>query len=105
MKLQRKLADARSKQNGLMTRLETAENQVKLRTMYNGDKVKEALSRFDVLERRVDDAEGYADALDIGSDAPQTLGDEIAALADTDEVDQELADMKKALKQAQKKGA
>lgn len=96
-KLQKKLADARSRQNGLMTRLESAENRVKLRTMYNGDKVREAFSRFDILERRVDMTEGRADALAIGSDAPRTLGDEIAALADTDHVDAELAAMKKAM--------
>ena len=97
-KLQKKLADARSRQNALMTRLESAENQVKLRTMYNGDKVREAFSRFDVLERRVDEAQGYADALAIGSDAPRTLGDEIAALESFDVVDAELEAMKKAMK-------
>ena len=102
-KLQKKLADARSRQNALMTRLESAENQVKLRTMYNGDKVREAFSRFDVLEKRVDMAEGYADALAIGSDAPRTLGDEIAALESFDVVDAELEAMKKAMKQNAKK--
>ena len=102
-KLQKKLADARSRQNALMTRLESAENQVKLRTMYNGDKVREAFSRFDVLERRVDEAQGYADALAIGSDAPRTLGDEIAALETFDVVDAELEAMKKAMNTPEKK--
>ena len=102
-KLQKKLADARSRQNALMTRLESAENQVKLRTMYNGDKVREAFSRFDVLERRVDEAQGYADALAIGSDAPRTLGDEIAALESFDVVDAELEAMKKAMNADAKK--
>ncbi len=102
-KLQKKLADARARQNALMTRLESAENQVKLRTMYNGDKVREAFSRFDVLERRVDEAQGYADSLAIGSDGPRTLGDEIAALQGTDHVDAELEAMKKALKQSTEK--
>jgi phage shock protein A len=102
-KLQKKLADARSRQNALMTRLESAENQAKLRTMYNGDKVREAFSRFDVLERRVDEAQGYADALAIGSEAPRTLGDEIAALESFDVVDAELEAMKKAMKQDTKK--
>jgi phage shock protein A len=104
-KLQKKLADARSRQNALMTRLESAENQVKLRTMYNGDKVREAFSRFDVLERRVDEAQGYADSLSIGSEAPRTLGDEIAALESFDVVDAELEEMKKAMQADQKKGA
>ena len=102
-KLQKKLADARSRQNALMTRLESAENQVKLRTMYNGDKVREAFSRFDVLERRVDEAQGYADSLSIGSEAPRTLGDEIAALESFDVVDAELEAMKKAMKADDKK--
>ncbi len=96
-KLQKKLVEARSRQNALMTRLESAENQVKLRTMYNGDKVREAFSRFELLERRVDETQGYADSLSIGSDRPRTLGDEIAAL-ETDQVDAELAAMKKAMK-------
>ena len=102
-KLQKKLADARSRQNALMTRLESAENQVKLRTMYKGDKVREAFSRFDVLERRVDEAQGYADSLSIGSESPRTLGDEIAALESFDVVDAELEAMKKAMKADDKK--
>ena len=97
-KLQKKLIDARSRQNALMTRLESAENQVKLRTMYNGDKVRDAFSRFDDLERRVDEAQGYADALSIGADGPKTLGEEIDALNAIDEVDAELEAMKKAMK-------
>ena len=102
-KLQKKLADARSRQNALMTLLERAENQVKLRTMYNGEKVREAFSRFDVLERRVDEAQGYADSLAIGSDGPRTLGDEISALESFDVVDAELEEMKKAMKADHKK--
>jgi phage shock protein A len=104
-KLQKKLIDARSRQNALMTRLESAENQVKLRTMYNGDKVREAFSRFDVLERRVDMAQGHADALAIGNEGPLSLGDEIAALAGIDHVDAELEEMKKAMKQTTQKGS
>lgn len=101
--LQKKLADARSRQNGLMTRLESAENRVKLRTMVNGDKVKEAFSRFDILEREVDFTEGRAEALGMGSEGPKSLGDEIAALESVDEIDEELEAMKKALDT--KKGA
>ena len=93
-----RVLDARARQNALMTRLESAENQVKLRTMYNGDKVRDAFSRFDDLERRVDEAQGYADALAIGADGPKTLGEEIDALNAIDEVDAELEAMKKAMR-------
>jgi len=102
-KLQAKLREARMRQNSIMSRLESAENRVKLRTMYNGDKVREAFSRFDLLERRVDIAEGRADALSLAEDERKALGqrnleDEFAALADSDKVDEELEAMKRALK-------
>ncbi|WP_420605647.1 phage shock protein PspA [Novosphingopyxis sp.] len=96
--LQNKLQDARGRQNNIMTRLESAENQVRLRSMYNGEKVKDAFSRFDILERRVDEAQGRADALSLGDKRPQSLGDEIAALETSDQVDDELAAMKQAMK-------
>ncbi|WP_446654961.1 phage shock protein PspA [Blastomonas sp.] len=102
-KLQAKLREARMRQNNIMSRLESAENRVKLRTMYNGDKVREAFSRFDLLERRVDMAEGRADALGMAEDERKVLGqrnldDEFAALADSDKVDEELEAMKRAMK-------
>lgn len=102
-KLQAKLREARMRQNNIMSRLESAENRVKLRTMYNGDKVREAFSRFDLLERRVDMAEGRADALGMAEDEHKVLGqrnldDEFAALASSDKVDEELEAMKRAMK-------
>ena len=56
------------------------------------------MSRFDQLERRVDYAEGRADALNLadGSARP-SLADEIAALAGADKIDEELEAMKRAL--------
>ncbi len=95
--LQNKLRDARARQNNIMSRLESAENRIKLRTMYNGDKVKDAFSRFDQLERRVDMAEGHAASLSLGTE-PETLGEKIAALKNDDIVDEELAALKKSMK-------
>ena len=91
-KLQKKLTDARSRQNAIATRLESANNRARLREMWNGPRTHEALSRFDSLERQVDQAEGRADAMVLGS--PRTLDDEIAALRAEDEVDADLAALK-----------
>jgi phage shock protein A len=102
--LQNKLREARSRQNSIMSRLESAENRIKLKTMYQGDKVKEAFSRFDLLERRADMAEGQADALAIAHDGPQSLEDQIDALKSNDKVDEELEAMKKALNKTSQKG-
>ncbi len=95
-KLQHRLREARSRQSAISARLESAENRVKLRTLMSAERTDEALSRFDQLERRVDYAEGRAEALDIASGGP-TLSEEIAALEGSDAIDDELAQMKKAL--------
>ncbi|MXP08917.1 phage shock protein PspA [Altererythrobacter halimionae] len=97
-KLQGRLREARSRQSSIAARLESAENRVKLRSLMTNERVDDALNRFDQLERRVDYAEGRADALKIsdGSDKP-SLADEIAALEGADAIDDELAEMKKLL--------
>ncbi len=95
-KLQSKLREARARQNSVETRLESANNRFRLRDMYAGPKTTEAFSRFDVLERRVDEAEGRADAAGLG--AIRTLDDEIADLRSSDKVDAELAALKARLK-------
>ncbi|MEQ1726002.1 MAG: phage shock protein PspA [Sphingopyxis sp.] len=101
-KLQAKLREARNRQSSINTRLETAENKFRLREMTHGERTKEAFSRFDEMERRVDLAEGRADAMNMGAGAPRTLDDEFADLASSDSVDAELAAMKAA---AKKKGS
>jgi len=61
------------------------------------ERVDEALTRFDQLERRVDYAEGRADALRIADEGKPSLADEIAALEGSDKIDEELEAMKRAL--------
>ncbi|NYD90771.1 phage shock protein PspA [Sphingomonas melonis] len=95
-KLQKKLTEARTKQSNVQTRLESANNRYRLREMYSGPKTNEAFSRFDILERRVDDAEGRAEAMGLG--APKSLEEEIAELRQSDKVDAELAALKARMK-------
>ncbi len=101
-KLQTRLREARSRQTAIAARLESAENRVKLRTLLASERVDEAMARFDQLERRVDYAEGRADALNLATGAPPSLADQISALAATDKVDEELEEMKRALDAAKK---
>jgi len=103
-KLQHRLREARSRQTAIAARLESAENRVKLRTLMSTERTDEALARFDQLERRVDYAEGRADALQIAEGKTPSLADEIAALAGSDAIDDELAAMKKALGKTDEKG-
>jgi len=92
-KLQAKLREARTRQNSLVTRMESAQNRLRMREAYAGEKVNEAFARFDMLERRVDMAEGRADALGLGQ-GQKTLEEEIAELQSADKVDAELAALK-----------
>jgi phage shock protein A len=93
-KLQKKLSEARARQNSIVTRLESASNRYRLREMTNGSKVQDAFSRFDVLERRVDFAEGLADAAALGG-PPKSLEEEIAELRSSEKVEAELEALKK----------
>jgi phage shock protein A len=92
-KLQGKLREARVRQNSVMTRLESAQNRIKVREAYAGSKVDEAFARFDILERRVDFAEGRADALYMGQE-PKSLEEEINELKGSEQVDADLAALK-----------
>jgi phage shock protein A len=95
-KLQNKLREARTRQSSVETRLETANNRFRLREMYAGAKTAEAFSRFDVLERRVDLAEGRAEAA--GLVPVKTLDEEIAELKSNEKVDADLAALKARMK-------
>ncbi|EQB13847.1 phage shock protein PspA [Sphingobium lactosutens] len=92
-KLQGKLREARARQNSLVSRMESAQNRLRVREAYAGEKVNEAFARFDMLERRVDMAEGRADAMGMGQQ-PKTLEEEIAELKTADKVDADLAALK-----------
>jgi len=92
-KLQGKLREARARKNSIVTRFESANNRAKMREMYAGPKIDDAFSRFEILERRVDYAEGRADAAGMGA-APKTLDEEIAELRSSDKIDAELAALK-----------
>src|SRR5438309_1412175 len=98
-KLQGKLREARTRQNAIQTRLESANQRTRLREMYQGPKVDDAFSRFDVLERHADLAEGRADALALGA-PPKTLDEEIAELRNSEKVDAELEALKARMSQS-----
>lgn len=92
-KLQAKLREARARQNSIVARMESANNRARMRQMYAGPKIDEAFARFDLLERRVDLAEGRVEAYDLGV-RPKTLEEEIAELRTSEKVEAELAALK-----------
>ena len=77
-KLQGKLREARARQNAIANRFESAVTRAKARELMNGSRTEDAFSKFELLERRADFAEGRAEAL--GMTGPKSLEEEIAEL-------------------------
>jgi phage shock protein A len=92
LKLQSKLNEARMRQKSILSRIETVENRVRMRKTLYGGKIDDAFARFDLLERRVDMAEGRVEAFDLGQ--PKSLAQEIADLKAADDAEAELAALK-----------
>jgi len=94
-RLQGKLREARTRQNAIAHRLESAVSRAKARELLHGSRTEEAFSKFEILERRADFAEGRAEAL--GLTGSKDLEEEIAELKAAEAVDAELEEMKAAL--------
>ena len=92
-KLQSKLSEARARQNAIAARFESAVTRAKARELMHGSRTAEAFSKFELLERRADFAEGRCEALGITS-----LEDEIDQLRASEAIDAELEAMKAALR-------
>ena len=95
-KLQGKLREARARQNAIANRIESAVTRAKARELLNGGRTDDAFSKFELLERRADFAEGRADAL--GMTGPKSLEEEIAELRASEKVDAELEALKASLR-------
>ena len=91
-KLEAKLREARVRQTSILNRLETLENRSKMRRMMSSPRIDEAFQKFELMERRVDLAEGRVESYDLGR--TRTLEEEFAELKANDEVEAELAALK-----------
>jgi phage shock protein A len=89
-RLQAKLGEARARQRAIRARIDTAERQARLREMVAGPRTEDAFSRFEILERRADLAEGHAESLAV----PRTLEEEIDELRSAEKVEAEFEAMK-----------
>jgi len=91
-KLQTKLDEAKAKHKALTMRSTVARSQVKMRTKIVDTRVDDALSRYERMERKVDDLEAHVEAFDLG--AGESLESQFAALETDDELEDELKALK-----------
>ena len=86
-KLQAKLADAKSREQSLVSRHGIATSRVKLRETLYDDRINDAFTRFEQVERNLDVLEGRAESFDLGR---RSLQDELAGLEADETVEGEL---------------
>lgn len=91
-RLQAKLADAKTREQAYAARQQTAVNRVKVREKLHDQRINDALSRFEQVERSLDEAEGRVEVYDVGR--KKTLAEEIAELETAHKLDEDLAALK-----------
>ena len=90
--LQAKLADAKHRQKLLETRHDTAAYRLKARSRIYGERINDALGRFDDYERKLENMEGKVEAYDLGKQ--HDLDRQFADLETDEHVEAELAALK-----------
>ncbi len=86
-KLQVKLADAKSREQALVSRHGLATSRVKLRETLYDERINDAFTRFEQVERNLDVLEGRAESYDLGR---KSLQDELSGLEADEAVEGEL---------------
>lgn len=89
--LQDKIKDAKVRQNAIILRGKAAQSRLGVRRQLSDHNINDAMNRFEMYERKMDDLEGQIESYDMGK---RTLSDEIAELETSDALDQELAALK-----------
>lgn len=91
--LEAKLADAKSRQQAILARHQTATKRLAVRKRLHDYRIDDALIRFESFERRMDDIEGHVEAYDLGT-KKGGLAQEISDLESRDAVEKELEALK-----------
>ncbi len=95
--LQAKIKDAKARQNAIIVRGKAAQSRLGVRRTLSDHNIDDAIARFELYERKMDDLEGEIEAYDMGQ---KTLSDEIADLEADEGVDEQLSELKARVKQA-----
>lgn len=99
--LQAKIKDAKARQRALVVRGKAAQTRLGVRRQLNDHDVDDAMRRFELYERKMDDLEGQIESYDLGQ---RTLADEIADLEKDDRVEEQLAELKSGMSARAGKG-
>lgn len=98
-RLQQKMAQAKSKQAQLIKRHDIVAAREKVNMQLHSDNVANALSRFEVIEQKVEGIEAQVDAYELTNTA-QSNAEQIESLVKNEKIDAELARLKASVKQS-----
>ena len=102
VRLEEKLVDAKTRQQAIFARHQTASRRLEVRKRLHSYKIDDALIKFDQFERRIDDLEAHAESYDLGN--KKDLKSEFSDLETEDAVAKELRELK-SKRAAQKRGS
>lgn len=89
--LQLKIKDAKARQNAIVLRGQAAQTRLGVRRQLSDHNIDDAMNRFELYERKMDDLEGQIESFDMGQ---KTLADEIDDLAGDESLNAELEALK-----------
>ncbi len=89
--LQAKIKDAKARQNAIIIRGQAAQTRLGVRRTLSDHNIDDAIARFELYERKIDDLEGEIEAHDMGQ---KTLSDEISDLETDEGLDEQLSQLK-----------
>ena len=98
-RLQQKMAQAKSKQAQLIKRHDIVAAREKVNMQLHSDNVANALSRFEMIEQKVESIEAQVDAYELTNTA-QSTAEQIESLVKNEKIDAELARLKASVKQS-----
>ena len=95
--LQSKLDCARAKQKELLVREQTGRSRLAVRKRTNRETLNKAFDKFAQYEQRLEELEAEVESFDLGK-GNHSLSQEIESLAENDEIERELAELKSKIK-------
>lgn len=91
-RLNEKLTQAKAKRDAFQQREQMLSSRLKVKSQLQSDKVADALSRFDLIERKVDEIEAKVESYELGSNA--SLTQQFNELSINEDIENELAELK-----------
>ncbi|MCG7543123.1 phage shock protein PspA [Pseudoalteromonas sp. MM17-2] len=89
--LQEKLSDAKARQKAIVLRQRSVQSRLDVKKTLDGDKVQDALDKFERYETKIDGLEAQVESYELGQ---KSLSDEIEQLEKDEKIDDELSALK-----------